>query len=121
MNYNLISYGVYLSITIYVTVGVGYKIYKLGKAFLEELFPSKLAFCDRVNRLLLLGYYLVNIGYIAISVADWPYIENGAMALQYLFSKIGLILLALGLLHITNIIVLFLLSKSNKFIQLFSN
>ena len=120
MNYNVFSYIVYLCSTIYITVGVGYKIYCLGKIFLSELFPTKLEFCDRINRLLLMGYYLLNIGYIAISISFWPAIENLEMAFYYLFSSTGFILLVLGVMHMFNIVGLFLVSKSKKIIQLIS-
>lgn len=116
----MFSYIVYLCSTIYITVGVGYKIYCLGKIFLTALFPAKLEFCDRVNRLLLMGYYLLNIGYIAISISFWPTIANLEMALYYLFSSTGFILLVLGVMHVFNIVALFLVSKSKKIIQLLS-
>lgn len=120
MNYNIFSYIVYLISTIYIAVGVGYKIYCIGKIYLTELFPNKFEFCDRVNRLLLMGYYLLNIGYIAISISFWPTIINVEMALYYLFSSTGFILLVLGVLHMFNLVSLFLVSKSKKIIQLIS-
>lgn len=105
----------YLLIGIPAIVWVGLDLYKNGLSLIVNLYQD-LELSKTINKLLLVGYYLVNIGYLALTVAvprgEIPVSEG----LEIIAGKLGLILLILGLLHLNNIVVLNLLSKyKNQF------
>lgn len=106
MNSTVVTYVVYLLISIAVTVWVGRTLSRAGKAFLADVFQDeKLA--DAVNHLLVVGFYLVNLGFVALWLRGG---ENDAVDTAGVFRalsvKLGTVLLVLGLLHLVNVYVL---------------
>ena len=69
MNYIIISYMIYLSITVYITVIVGWECYKNGLVYVTSIFKDK-KLVEAINRILLTGYYLTNIGYAIMTLKD---------------------------------------------------
>lgn len=108
--FNIISYLLFLSVSSYITVDVGRRCFNSGKVYLEYLIKDK-HFCLTVNRILLGSYYLVNLGYIAISLSSWGKITSMEEVLATVFSRIGYIILILCFLHFTNIFMLYILRK----------
>ncbi|MCS3870567.1 hypothetical protein J3D55_003483 [Chryseobacterium ginsenosidimutans] len=108
--FNIISYLLFLSISSYITIDVGRRCFNSGKVYLEYLIKDK-DFCLTVNRILLGSYYLVNLGYIAISLSSWGKITNMEEVLTTVFTRIGYIILILCFLHFTNILTLYILRK----------
>ncbi len=111
MDYTIITYSIYLILTISLTVWVANTLFKNGKVFLIEIFANNTEFADSVNKLLVVGFYLINLGY-AISVLD----EIGTIHdLNDLFvrlsKRVGIITLILGAMHFTNIMIFFQLRK----------
>ena len=102
---NIVSYLIYLPIMFYITIRVGWLCYKNGEKWTMELYHDE-EFVKAVNNLLLLGYYLVNIGYVLLAISFWEPIQNVAQMLQVLGTRIGGILLLLALLHYFNIAAL---------------
>ncbi len=117
MNLNVIGYSIYLAVTIYITVVVGYGFYKNGIHLIINLFNGNTEAANAINKMLLVGYYLVNIGYLSISIGGWPGIGSSLELIQILFHRVSIILLALGVLHINNMVCLYLLSKRKTFIK----
>ena len=117
MNLNLVSYALYLSITFYITVVVGYRFYKNGIYLVLELFNPNSAGAHAINKLLLVGYYLVNLGYLAISIRTWPHINSIQTMIGLLFEEVSFILLVLALLHYNNLFWLHYLSKRKDSIK----
>ena len=117
---NVTAYIVYLITAVIITVLVGRDLHKNGYYLILDLFENEL-FTKTLNNMLLTGYYLVNLGYVAIAITSFEDITNTQLLLTELATKIGTILLILGVLHFNNIIVLHLLSKrKQKLIQLFN-
>lgn len=102
---NVISYLIYLPIMVYITIRVGWLCYKNGEVWTMELY-NDVEFVQSVNRILLLCYYLVNIGYVLMVMAFWQHIENVAQMVYVLSTRIGGILLLLAILHYCNIAAL---------------
>ncbi len=101
----ILAYIAYLLISIGLTVWVARTLHKNGRIFLVEAFRGNEALADSVNHLLVVGFYLVNIGYVALALqfGDKPHtLEN---AIEYLSTKIGLVLLVLGVMHFLNLAV----------------
>ena len=103
MNYNILSYALYLMVTVFITVYVGWILYKNGWLHLKSIFGAEIELASKVNQLLLTGYYLLNIGYAVFSVSIWPPIENLTQALTTVGERSGSIILLLGLMHYFNI------------------
>jgi hypothetical protein len=68
--FNIVSYILFLAISSYITVDVGRRCYHAGKYYLEYLIHDS-DVCRTINKILLGCYYLLNLGYIAVSLTSW--------------------------------------------------
>lgn len=108
---NIISYLIFLTAASYITIDVGRRCYKEGKFYLEYLIHNK-NLCLTINRILLGCYYLINLGYIAISLTTWDRITSFEQVISVTAIRIGNIMLILCVLHYINIVTLYLLRKN---------
>lgn len=106
MNLNLIAYAVFLSITIYIIVVVGQVCYRNGNTYVLSLLPGHEDLCLRINRILLTGYYLVNLGYTATTLIKWKKIETLTGFAEMIASRTGFIILLLAVLHYVNLFII---------------
>lgn len=106
MNFNLIAYSVFLTIVIYIIAVVGRICYQNGNIFVMELLQGHEDLCIRINKILLLGYYLVNVGYAAITLISWEPITSITGVIEAIAIKTAVIVGILSLLHYLNIILL---------------
>lgn len=111
MNYNILSYSIYLPVTFYITFAVGRICFENGDVYLHRLMDEHPDTVKALNRLLLIGYYLLNLGYAAIILSDWPAIANLSKSLLVSFTRIGSILCILGIMHYNNMLMTYLISK----------
>lgn len=102
MNHNVSGYIIFLIIMTYVVVVVGWKLYILGRPFLVKQFVGELHLVDPINKLLLLGYYLFNLGYVVLSVQQWKQLQNMMDVINMVANKSGTIILMLGIMHYFN-------------------
>ena len=107
MNYNIVTYLIYLSLTAFITIYVGYRCYQLGRPFLTEHVKH----VDSINKLLLLGYYLLNIGYAFIALLNWTELTSVSELIQSLAAHIGHITLVLGGIHCLNLLSVIILGN----------
>ena len=112
MTYNTISYIIYAIITIYITVIVGYKCYKSGYVYVLSIF-EEVAISQSINKILLLGYYLTNIGYAITIISTWNKITSVNEMVSELSLRIASIVFILALMHYINMIVLTLWRKTS--------
>jgi hypothetical protein len=112
---NLIAYAIYLAIITLVIVVVGGICFRNGNVFVSALIPGHEALCHRINQLLLLEYYLVNIGYAAMSLVHWQKVVSPEQLIETVASKTAFIVCLLSVMHYLNI---FLITKYvNKLIH----
>ncbi len=111
MNYIIITYCFYLVITIALTVWVARTLFKNGKVFLIDIFHGNKELADSVNNLLLVGFYLINIGYAVYTLQVTSSVSNFQEVIEKLSLKIGLIILILGAMHFFNLYIFFTLRK----------
>lgn len=120
MNIQIITYSLYLVIGAVITVFVGHDLYKNGYTLIADLFQN-VKISKTINKLLLTGYYLVNIGYISLTLTQVGRIDSLASVLEQLSLNTGRIALILSYLHFQNIAILSILSdRRHKFIQYFN-
>lgn len=103
MDFNLVGYLIYFCITIYIIVVVGKICYRNGNAFVAALIPHDEELCLRTNRILLTGYYLLNIGYCAVALSGWTTITSAGQLVETIAVKSGLIVCIISVLHYLNI------------------
>jgi len=114
-NLNIITYIIYLLISFYITISVGWMCYQNGRVYLKNIFSHHPNWVTPINKLLLMGYYLINLGYITFNLNDWENIVTPLMMVDGLLFKLGYLLVALGVLHYFNIWVLAQLSRKSMF------
>lgn len=105
MNWLIITYVVYLLISIALTIWVARTLHRNGRIFLVDSFLGNEQLADSVNHLLVVGFYLINIGYVALALKYGAAAANAQEALETLSTKIGLVLLVLGGMHFFNLAV----------------
>jgi len=111
MSYILISYSLYLAITIVLTIWVARTLFRNGKIFLVDIFHGNLELAHAVNNLLLVGFYLVNIGYAVYTLSIRANLTDSRELIEILSVKVGAIILILGGMHFFNMLVFFKLRK----------
>ena len=98
-------YLAYLAISVGLTVWVARTLSRNGLVFLEDVFSdSKLA--QAVNQLLVMGFYLLNLGFVTVAMRSADNVPSTSRALETLSWKIGFVLLVLGVLHFFNVFAL---------------
>jgi hypothetical protein len=107
----VITYIAYLIISVALTVWVARTLHKNGRIFLVESFHGNEALADSVNHLLVVGFYLINIGYVTLALKYGAAANNAREALEMLSTKVGLVLVVLGVMHFFN---LFIFSKMRR-------
>ncbi len=105
MDIVVISYAGYVAVSVFLTVWVARTLYKNGLVFLVEVFDGDESLADSVNHLLVVGFYLINLGYISLALKIGYQIDNVRTAIEALSWKIGLVLLVLGGMHFFNLLV----------------
>ena len=100
------TYLLYLAISVALTVWVARTLSTNGRVFLVNSFESDERLADSVNHLLVVGFYLINMGYVtlALKLGDKP--VSAQEAIEFLSTKIGLVLLVLGAMHFFNVFVI---------------
>ena len=114
MNFNILGYTIYLFVTIFIIFKVGMVFYRNGYVFILSLFHGDTVFTNHVNKVLLLGYYLLNIGYAFLSIRMWSAIVTVQYLISELAFRIGGLMALLALMHYFNMLVLYLLSHSKN-------
>ena len=97
-----IAYALYLFISLAITVWVAHTLYRNGEVFLIQCFGHNAVLARSTNHLLVVGFYLVNIGFITLtlSLGDEP--TTVPETIRFLSSKVGLAVMVLGGMHFFN-------------------
>ncbi len=99
------TYLTYLAISIALTVWVARTLHRNGRIFLVDSFHGNENLADSVNHLLVVGFYLINVGFVTLALKYGVTAESGKDAIESLSTKIGLVLLVLGGMHFFNLAV----------------
>jgi len=111
MNYIVATYALYLAISITLTVWVARTLHKNGRLFLIDAFHGNEALADSINHLLVVGFYLVNAGYVTLALKYGDKATDLQSLIEALSTKVGAVLLILGAMHFFN---LYVFSKMRK-------
>jgi hypothetical protein len=105
MNWTIATYLAYLIISVPLTIWVARTLHKNGRVFLVESFLGNENLADSVNHLLVVGFYLVNIGYVSLALRYGGGAASAQEALEQLSTKVGCVLLVLGGMHFLNLAI----------------
>jgi len=100
--YTTVSYALYLIISIGLTIWVARTLSANGEVFLTDCFGHDAVLARSTNHLLVVGFYLVNLGFILLALQFGATPENLPDAIRFLASKVGLAVLVLGAMHFFN-------------------
>ena len=101
----VVTYLVYLLISVTLTIWVARTLHKRGAIFLVDAFSGNAELAASVNHLLVVGFYLINIGFVTLFLKTSAQIANSRAAIELLSDKLGVVLLALGGMHFFNLLV----------------
>ena len=102
MNIVVPCYVIYLAISVALTVWVANTLHKNGRIFLIQAFHGNEIMADSVNHLLVVGFYLINIGYITLALKYGAKPATLQESFEFLSTKLGLVLVVLGGMHFFN-------------------
>jgi len=114
---NVLAYIVYLFITYLITIRVGWRFYRAGEVYIFNLLAGDHKLTHFINRLLLVGYYLLNLGYVALMLHRWEKVDSLLMLIDTVTAKTAQILLLLGIMHFFNMAALLWLSRHQHLIN----
>ncbi len=111
MNFNILAYIIYGLLTSYIILWIGRQFHRNGRIFIVSLFGQDTSLADTTNNLLLMGYYLFNIGYAIIQFSYWNQIQSVDELISSIALKTGRLLFVLVGLHYLNILGIYLFAK----------
>lgn len=105
------TYLAYLAISVILTVWVGHTLHKNGRPFLVHAFDGNALLADSINNLLLVGFYLVNFGFVSLALKTSGPVDDLRQSIELLSLKVGMVLLVLGGMHFFNMHMLHKLGR----------
>mgnify|MGYP000689964379 CR=1 FL=1 len=103
MTQQIVVYAVYTILSAMLTVWVAKTLHKNGRVFLLEAFRGDEERADAVNHLLVVGFYLINFGFILLFLKWGDRPHDVVAGIEYCASKLGFVMLVLGGMHFFNI------------------
>jgi hypothetical protein len=103
MNLSLSIYTAYALVSLGLTIWVGRTLHRNGRQFLVDALSGNQALADSVNHLLLVGFYLINIGFILLFLRVGAKPQDIVQGVEYFSTKLGIVVLVLGGMHFFNL------------------
>jgi hypothetical protein len=94
----------YVGAAMALTVWLARTLFRNGAAFLHDVFVDKPELADAVNRLLVTGFYMLNLGY-ALWILNASRGYDGFEAVQFLVNRLAVLLVTLAAIHFVNVFV----------------
>lgn len=106
MDLTVVAYVVYLLISVALTIWVARTLSRNGRIFIASVLHGDEKLADAVNHLLVVGFYLVNLGFVALYLKAADAVVDARGLFETLSVKLGVVLLVLGVMHLGNVWVL---------------
>ena len=106
MDLTVVAYVIYLLVSVALTVWVARTLSSNGRVFLADVLRGNEKLAEAVNHLLVVGFYLVNLGFVALYLSGDGDIGSTREVFEALSTKLGVVLLVLGVMHLGNVFVL---------------
>lgn len=105
IDFLVVTYCFYLVISIGLTIWVARTLFRNGRVFLVDVFHGDESLADSVNHLLVVGFYLINLGYVTLALKMGYDVTTARSSIEALSQKVGWVLLVLGGMHFFNLFV----------------
>lgn len=105
MTIGITTYLLYLTISIALTIWVARTLHKNGRVFLVDVFHGNEPLADSVNHLLVVGFYLINLGYVSLALKLGYDVQTAQHGIEALSVKVGMVLIVLGGMHFFNLFI----------------
>lgn len=99
MNTVVGSHLAYLALTVSVTIWVGRTLRKQGTAYITTGNDGRRELASSMSQLLVVGFYLLNLGIVAIALRFGDRATDLQSAIEILSNKAGYVLLGQGLVY----------------------
>jgi len=116
-NLIVFTYVSYVLLSVCLTIWVARTLHNNGRVFLVEVFGGDESLADSVNHLLVVGFYLINLGYVSLALKIGISVETPRVAIEALSYKIGLVLLVLGGMHFFNLLIFQRIHRRPRFFR----
>ncbi len=103
MNDTFLAYLIYLAVTVPLVVAVARTLHRHGALFLREVFHGNEPLADAVNHLLVVGFYLLNLGYVSLFLRTDESISGAEAVVELVSKKAGVVAIVLGVVHLANV------------------
>ena len=110
----VIAYGIYTTVSLALTFYIARTLYRHGGMFLEEVFDGDKDVANAVNHLLVVGFWLINFGYIALTLKVSGDLDTARQGFEALALKLGGVSLVLGAMHFFNLFVLTRMKRNRR-------
>jgi hypothetical protein len=104
MQYGILVYVIYAIVAIAMTAVLARTLFRAGGVFLDDVFADKPNLAEAVNRLLVVGFYMLNLGY-ALYILRAEQQSNAFDAVAFLVERLSILLITLGVIHFVNVFV----------------
>jgi hypothetical protein len=105
MDLTVAAYVAYLLLSVPLTIWVARTLFRNGRLFLLDVFDGAAELADAVNRLLVVGFYLLNLGFVLLYLRMADAVVSGRDLVETLSAKLGVVTLVIGGMHLLNVYV----------------
>lgn len=109
----LTDYFIYIAASAVLTVWVSRTLFRNGRPFLVSALKDE-GLADSVNTLLVVGFYLINLGAAALLINAGGTPGSVADMIQETVTRVGGVALVLGCMHFFNMFVLYVIRRSGR-------
>jgi hypothetical protein len=118
MNYIVLSYSIYLPVAVALTTWIANTLHTNSKIFLVDIFHGRSEQATSVNKLLQVGFYLINLGFAFTKLEIHNTVVIGQIGsaqemIEVLSYKLGILILMLGLMLFFNLALLLILRSAS--------
>jgi len=112
MNTITLTYCIYLTLSLALTIWVAQTLHRNGHLFLVDCFHGNAALAGSVNHLLVVGFYLINTGFVALFLKIGGEVNGAQGIFEGVAGKLGIVLLVLGFMHFFNLLILAMMRRA---------
>ena len=111
--YAIAVYVTYAAVAVGLTAWLARTLFRNGAVFLHDVFVDRPGLADAVNRLLVTGFYMLNLGY-ALWVLEAGRGLDALAAVQLFVRRIAILLVVLAVMHLFNVFVFWMIRQSRE-------
>ena len=111
---HIITYIVYITIASIMIIYVGNTCYKNGKVYITYYFSKDENFANSINNILRIAYYFLNLGLVIWTLNTLKKINSYQLLIEEITSRLSFIITIIAVLHLFNLITIYISHKHFK-------